>query len=128
MRRPQGWFRRRSPAAVAPPDESADPAGQTPTVGLLLGCVEELEQLRDRGGDDAYEQRLIDAIALAEAAVDERHALALFELYWRLARHYRRHGRVDDEYALLVWWSAQPVLPLPLTSRMAQRLAELSTR
>ena len=103
------------------------------TTGMLAGrhftgWFELLEGLHVSRQQAAYERLLLDCIAVAEAEADERHALALAELYLRLAQVYRRRGDIDAEHALLVWWTSQPSVTLPVTTETMARLEQLRRR
>ena len=94
----------------------------------FTGWFELLEGLHETRQEAAYERLLLDCIAVAEAEADERYAVALAELYLRLAQVYRRRGNIDAEHALLVWWTSQPRLTLPVTTATTARLEQLQRR
>ena len=103
------------------------------TAGILggrhfTGWFELLEGLHANRQAAAYERLLLDCIAAAEAEANERHAVALAELYLRLAQVYRRRGDIDAEHAVLVWWTSQPHLNLPVTTATTARLEQLQRR
>jgi hypothetical protein len=142
-----GWFIRhlawlrpsRSWTQPVPPaqqpsasDDSAD-ASTAGTSGMLAGrhftgWFELLDGLHGSRQTAAYERLLLDCIASAESEADEQHALALAELYFRLAQVYRRRGDIDAEHALLVWWTSQPHVTLPVTTATLARLEHLHRR
>jgi hypothetical protein len=141
-----GWLIRRRAQPRAPrngrsavgPAQRAAAAGPAaaPTVGTtgmlagrhFTGWFGLLEGLHASRQQAAYERLLLDCIAVAETEADERHALALAELYLRLAQVYRRRGDVGAEHALLVWWTSQPYVTLPVTSATTARLEQLRRR
>jgi hypothetical protein len=142
-----GWFIHRlarlrssqSWTEAAPPAQqpsAADDTVDAPTVGStgmlagrhFTGWFELLEGLHGSRQTAAYERLLLDCIASAESEADERHALALAELYFRLAQVYRRRGDVEAEHALLVWWTGHPHVTLPVTTATLARLEHLRRR
>jgi hypothetical protein len=94
----------------------------------FTGWFDLLDGLHTSRQEAAYERLLLDCIAVAEAEADEQHALAVAELYLRLAYLYRRRGEVDAEHALLVWWAAQPCVRVPLTETTMARIEHLRQR
>jgi hypothetical protein len=94
----------------------------------FTGWFELLDALHTSRQESAYERLLLDCVAVAETEPEERHALAVAELYLRLAHLYRRRGELEAEHALLVWWTAQPYVRLPVTDATVARLEELRQR